>query len=206
MWFRVVKKSGFLAAIAAAAVAGLTLGCADQLGPDATSAIGGSQTRIPASIGGPLPGDVVEDPVIVRRLDPDPGTISPEEQASPSGSEFDCTALISAALGGSISNGIITLDFPPGALDVDTEITLDMDDEGYYLADMTPAGLQFNVPVLLTFDLGGSTAEGDASNTYVAWFDESINQWVMITNLPPSDPNHIHGMLEHFSKYSGVGG
>ncbi len=63
---------------------------------------------------------------------------------------------ISAVNGGTItsSDGKMTLTFPPGALDADTEISITVDDsESMTVYDMQPSGLAFNTPVTATYQI-----------------------------------------------------
>jgi len=113
---------------------------------------------------------------------------------------------VSAADGGVVTNGRVSLYFPPGALQMDTSIRIDMDPTGLLISDMSPHGIQFMQDVVLTMGLAGTSAEDEAEDTFLAWFNDVTGVWEMIDNMPPPDDDTIQGRIQHFSQYSGVGG
>lgn len=119
---------------------------------------------------------------------------------------FDMSAepvstVISAANGGTLSNGRVTLEFPANALSEDTEISIDMLNDGTLSVELSPHGIQFNHPVLLTMDLSGTDAEGNASSVTTYWFNEASNSYEEMP-MVGTDSNLTHCLLEHFSRYS----
>ena len=154
--------------------------------------------------GGELqPGDVVPNPTLV--------VVHPAAKngTTPSLSSGTTTRKIRAEKGGTISNGRITIDFPPYALEEDTFISISMDASGLLIVDCGPDGTEFDRDVVLTMDLTGTSEEGNASEVFIMWLEEGDEdpEWELIEMLPAPDENHVQGILEHFSKYgSGVGG
>jgi hypothetical protein len=177
-WLGKIKYLGGVASLAAVLV-----GCSSHTSPG---------EAIPYKA-----GDVVAHPVFVQVVKPDPSLPQPQFSSSP-------TQEVIGVDGGTIQNGNVSLDFPPGALAQDVTITILMDENGLVIADLTPEGLQFGVPVTLTMDLEDTSAEGDAANTYIAWHDPGSDGWVIVENLAPLDSNTIRARLDHFSKYGGV--
>jgi hypothetical protein len=111
--------------------------------------------------------------------------------------------MISATEGGVISNGRVTLEFPPYALDEDTEISIEMETDGTLGVELGPHGIQFNRPVTMKMDLTGTTAEGLAEASGTLWFNEDQGWWETMPKAETSDPNALTATLEHFSKYQG---
>ena len=90
---------------------------------------------------------VVESPNFIRILSTSKGdTEAFQAQASAS-------AMISAEFGGTISNGTVTLEFPPNALDQDTEISIDMLGDGTLGVELSPHGTQFKKDVKVSINL-----------------------------------------------------
>jgi hypothetical protein len=110
--------------------------------------------------------------------------------------------MITAENGGVISNGRVTLVFPPNALDEDTEITIEMDTDGTLGVELKPHGIQFSHPVIMTMDLVSTTAEGRGGTSAILWFNDMQEWWEVIDKVQ-SHNNEIKTKLNHFSKYKG---
>jgi len=108
--------------------------------------------------------------------------------------------------GGKITNGIVTLIFPEGALTRDVDITLQMDPSGLLIFECGPHGLQFNAPVKIELNLEGTNYENMAKQVDVKWWDSANKKWVKIRQIRDKNNNTPRAVLWHFSKYSGVGG
>ena len=139
---------------------------------------------------------IVHDPSFIRIL------------STPKNSPIMCSTdltskVISAEYGGTVSNGWITLEFPPGALNEDTEITIEMPDPNQLMVDLSPHGIQFNKPVVLTLELEGTDAAGQAQMTHLIWFNENMEWWEIMDGAGVNDANHSKSYLHHFSKYKG---
>jgi hypothetical protein len=111
--------------------------------------------------------------------------------------------LIPAKEGGVVSNGRVTLEFPPYALDEDTEITIDLATDGTLGVELGPHGIYFNRPVIMTMDLTGTTAEGQADVSSTLWFSEEQCSWEKINKVDSKSPDALSASLEHFSKFAG---
>lgn len=138
---------------------------------------------------------IVHDPSFIRIL------------STPKSTQYVCTSeptssVISAEYGGIVSNGWITLEFPPGALNEDTEISIDMPDPNQLMVDLSPHGIQFNKPVTLTLKLEGTDAEGRAGVTGLIWLNEDMDWWEYMEDAGNDDGNHSKHYLYHFSKYA----
>jgi hypothetical protein len=114
--------------------------------------------------------------------------------------------LVSAELGGSVTNGRVTLEFPAGALDEDTYITMEMIDKSNLVVEFGPHGLVFNKPVTITWKLNGTTREGLAATTMIKWRNPATGCLEDINNLPVDDPTRVHALIEHFSEYDATQG
>ncbi|UCG50422.1 MAG: hypothetical protein JSW58_09410 [Candidatus Latescibacterota bacterium] len=114
-------------------------------------------------------------------------------------------SMVSAERGGRVSNGRVTLEFPPGALDEDTFITMEMVDKSNLVVEFGPHGIDFNRPVAMSMKLKDTPAE-DYENAVIKWFNPATNEWEEIENLPPERPKEAKALIRHFSKYAAVGG
>ncbi|MHC4354831.1 MAG: hypothetical protein ACYS0H_19185 [Planctomycetota bacterium] len=144
------------------------------------------------------PHYVIESPNFVRIL-----STSSDGAQNSSFTAPAVTKTISAVAGGTISNGRVTLEFPPHALEMDTEITIEMLNDGTLGVELGPHGTQFNHPVTMTMDLSGTTAEGHSSDTTTLWYNEDFDWWELIDKYPSGDSNVLSASLEHFSKFRG---
>lgn len=146
------------------------------------------------------PPDVVESPNFIRIL----SAASSKGVQGPNLTDTITSKMISAAEGGVISNGRVTLVFPPEALDEDTEIFILMETDGTLGVELGPHGIQFNRPVVMTMDLTGTTAEGLSAASTTLWYNEDQDWWELIEKIPSDDPDALTSSLEHFSGYKGV--
>jgi hypothetical protein len=111
--------------------------------------------------------------------------------------------MISAREGGTITNGRITLSFPAGALDQDTEITMEALGDGTLGAEFGPHGTVFNKPVVMSMDLRGTNAEGRSDVTSVLYENEERGRFEEIEGAASDDSDTSRALLRHFSKYRG---
>jgi hypothetical protein len=159
------------------------------------AAIGCSPGSPTAPSSAPL--NVVESPNFIRIL-----STSSKGVQDLSLSAAVASKMITAENGGVISNGRVTLVFPPNALDEDTEITIEMDTDGTLGVELKPHGIQFSRPVIMAMDLVGTTAAGRGGTSAVLWFNETQEWWEVIDKVQSHD-NEIKTKLNHFSKYKG---
>ena len=105
--------------------------------------------------------------------------------------------VISAEYGGIVTNGIYSIYLPPGALDEDTEITIEMPRYPMAVVELGPHGIEFNVPVILSLDI--SMVDSDAADYMVLWHNEDTSLWEYIGGYV--EGGIIKAELEHFSEY-----
>lgn len=142
-------------------------------------------------------GEVVTNPNFIRILSTSDGPSMVSGAAQ----------IVSATEGGTVTNGRVTLIFPAGALNEDTEITIDMAEDNILGVELGPHGIQFNEPVTLRFDLTGTSAEGRGDEAGTLWYNEELNQWERVEKGNSGDANHTEAILEHFSRYGNdIGG
>lgn len=176
-----LNKIKYLGIVACFAVA--FLGCSSQTSPDQ-----------------PLqfePGDVIENPSFVRIV------------TKPSGWQLGHSASSEQSVGpagGLVLQDNVTLNFPPGALSSDEAIRIELDASGLLITELGPDDLSFDVPVTLSMDLTGTSAEGQAATVFIVWYNDDEDRWEVCNMLPPEDDNTVRALLEHFSKYGSVGG
>jgi hypothetical protein len=115
--------------------------------------------------------------------------------------------VISAENGGVITSGRFTLEFPPFALSEDTEITIDMLNDGTLGAELGPHGIQFNRPVTMTMELQDTSAEGNSESVDTLWWNSVENWYETMPKVDSETPNKLSATLNHFSHYkAAVGG
>lgn len=140
--------------------------------------------------------NVVDSPNFIRVLSTSKGV--PEISMASAAEQ-----VVSAEEGGTLHCGSFTLDIPAGALDQDTEITMDVINDGTLSVELGPHGIQFNVPVVLSMELTGTNAEGMADQSSTLWHNEDEDRYERMQKLSSNDPNVIYSNLTHFSKYKG---
>ena len=104
---------------------------------------------------------------------------------------------ISAEIGGMISNGYFSLYFPPGALDEDTVISLDMPHYPNAVVRLGPHGITFNKDVVLS--VSADVLDSDVNNLNFLWYNEDTGLWELIYNN--KEGIYIKAGLSHFSEY-----
>ncbi|MBN2183864.1 MAG: hypothetical protein JW746_00900 [Candidatus Krumholzibacteriota bacterium] len=148
----------------------------------------GTNSPVTPSQDDTLPG--VENPLFVQ-LTASSGSSSLDLLASSPGT------IVSAEKGGIVTNGYYTLYFPPGALDEDTEITIEMPRFPEAVVELGPHGIQFNKPV--TMSLSHDMVDSDVDSFIVYWFNEDSGLWENIGGETSDQSTTV--ALEHFSEY-----
>jgi hypothetical protein len=136
----------------------------------------------------PLPG--IENPSFAMLLSASKGCDG--AMRSPVASQ-----IISAAEGGVISNGYFSVYFAPGALDKNTEITIDMPDFPKAIVRLGPHGIQFKADVILS--LSKEMIESAGGSYGVLWFNEATSRWEDIGGY--TNDGAVRATLKHFSDY-----
>ena len=135
-----------------------------------------------------MPG--VENPEFATLLSASKGSDSAMRSAVAS-------AMISAKDGGVVSNGYYSVYFAPGALEKDTEISIEMPEFPKAIVRLSPHGIQFNAPVILSLALEKTAAISDDWN--VLWLNDETGLWENIGGYVESGAAKAE--LKHFSDY-----
>jgi hypothetical protein len=110
--------------------------------------------------------------------------------------------VISAEAGGVISNGYYSVYFAPGALEKDTEISIEMPDFPKAVVKLGPHGIRFQQAVILSLSKEMMDAVGGSFK--VLWYNEETGLWQDIGGY--SEGGAVKAKLEHFSEYGYVDG
>jgi hypothetical protein len=119
------------------------------------------------------------------------------------------TKKISALMGGTIQNGPYLLVIPPAALSRDTNISLAAVAGQDLECQLEPTGLTFQLPVTLTFNYTGTSADPNSA-TYTpsqnglaaVWLNTSTSQWTNIGGVDVPLFKQFTATLSHFSYYA----
>ena len=152
----------------------------------------GSYSPVSPSQDDTTPG--VVNPVFVQVLATSEGSSGIDMLQS---SSTSVSMVISAETGGTVTNGYISLYFPPGALDEDTEITIDMPRYPEAMVELGPHGIEFNKNVIMTLPL--AKIDSDADSYRALWNNENTGIWEDIGGY--IENGEIVTKLEHFSNY-----
>ena len=107
------------------------------------------------------------------------------------------SAVISAKDGGVVDNGYYSVYFAPGALEKDTEISIEMPEFPKAIVRLSPHGIQFNAPVILSLALDKAAEMSDSWN--VLWLNDVTGLWEGIGGYV--EDGALKAKLEHFSEY-----
>ncbi len=136
----------------------------------------------------------VENPVFVQVLSTSAGSSGRDIVMS---SSTSVSMVISAEMGGTVTNGYVSLYFPPGALSEDTEITIDMPRYPEAMVELGPHGIEFNKNVTMTMPL--AKLDSDAASYRTLWNDENAGIWEDVGGK--IENNAVVTELQHFSDY-----
>lgn len=108
---------------------------------------------------------------------------------------------IDGDVGGNVKVGYVDVEVPRGAYNGQAEIRITIPDKDSLMChlEIFPASKNhFDVPVIVTFDLGNVE---DTNSLGVFWFNEEVGRWLQIA--AQMDPEHrkITAELSHFSQY-----
>jgi hypothetical protein len=107
------------------------------------------------------------------------------------------SAMVSAKDGGTVSNGYYSVYFAPGALKEDTEISIEMPQFPVAVVRLSPHGIQFDAPVVLSLDL--NRAADMNSGWDVLWLNDVTGLWESIGGYVENGA--LKAELKHFSEY-----
>ena len=106
------------------------------------------------------------------------------------------SAVISAEKGGVVSNGYYSVHFAPGALEMDTEIRIEMPEFPKAIVRLSPHGIQFKAPVILSLALEKAAESKDWD---VFWLNDASGLWESIGGYV--EDGALKAELKHFSEY-----
>jgi hypothetical protein len=125
-------------------------------------------------------------------------TLLPASKGSDAAMRSDvASAMISAKDGGVVSNGYYSVYFAPGALQEDTEISIEMPEFPKAIVRLSPHGIQFNAPVILSLALDKAVELSDQWD--VLWLNDGSGQWESIGGYVQDGA--VRAQLKHFSDY-----
>jgi len=107
------------------------------------------------------------------------------------------SAMISAKDGGIVDNGYYSVYFAPGALEKDTEISIEMPEFPEAIVRLSPHGIQFKAEVILSLEL--SKASDESGKWDVLWLNDGTGLWESIGGYV--EDGFLKAKLEHFSEY-----
>jgi hypothetical protein len=138
-----------------------------------------------------MPG--VENPQFVRILPASDGSDRPMYGSS----DYSAAQVVSAEEGGVVSNGYYSLYIPAGALEEDTEITIEMPQYPYAVVQLGPHGIQFKKEVVMSLNV--DKIDSDAEEYRVLWYNEDTSIWEDVGGY--MEDGAVKVGLEHFSDY-----
>ncbi len=119
---------------------------------------------------------------------------------------FRDSGIVGAAGGGTLEFHSGSLEIPPGSLEQDTEIAVQVSvtqcDITRNEYEFSPSGTRFNPPATLRLSYGmmGSI---DVQSLLLLLYDEGLEKWVVAANMVQESGHHRYsGPIEHFSRYS----
>jgi hypothetical protein len=107
------------------------------------------------------------------------------------------SAMVSAKDGGVVSNGFYSVYFAPGALEKDTEISIEMPEFPKAVVRLSPHGIEFSAPVILSLAL--DKAAEMSSSWDVLWLNDGTGLWESIGGYV--EDGAVKAELKHFSEY-----
>jgi len=105
--------------------------------------------------------------------------------------------VISAEKGGVVSNGYYSVYFAPGALEKDTEITIEMPEFPKAVVKLGPHGISFKEAVILSLSM--DMMESASESLKVLWYNEQTGLWESIGGY--TEDGSVKAQLKHFSDY-----
>ena len=99
--------------------------------------------------------------------------------------------------GGFLSMGEYSLEIPANALSETTFIEMEQVAAGEWPVELSPHGIQFDVPVSLSMDATGAPGADDMN---VNWWNPDIEDWDEQQSTVDNDV--VSAELQHFSRYT----
>jgi hypothetical protein len=114
---------------------------------------------------------------------------------------FSISVPVDGAVGGVVSVGGITLNFPPGAFEGTRTITVVGANSSFKECLLFPEGLKFSQPVQLSMVLKG--LKGDGPDASIFWWNPADGSWVDLHGTWDAKAHTVTANLQHFSVYRG---
>ncbi len=134
-------------------------------------------------------------------------TAPAETGTASTSSDTYAEAFIQAAVGGTLQLGVNVVNFPPGALNEDTLVSIVQNSNSTpyrVIFDLYPDGIQFNKTVSLTLTMGaqGIMANGQFVIPAIYYFNEGSSEWENIGGRANFQDRTITTRIHHFSRYA----
>jgi hypothetical protein len=181
-----IAKAGVLAVSLLLVLAG----CGSNGGPSTAKPDGPQESQFFLDLSGGVGPDVQ------GRTGHGTARVAPEPPAS-SPTSFT----VDGSVGAELVVGRFTLLIPAGAFEGSRQITVEDANNGFVECHLYPEGLQFDVPVTLTMDLSGSSA--DRTDATIYWLDKRADFWVDLGGTYVTADHKVWVKLAHFSEYRG---
>jgi len=150
----------------------------------------------------PLPEEI-ESPVAIESPDltpADDGRYVPEIPYLGTFETGTTTKVIDGTLGGTIERGPFRVDVPANSVEGDVQFKVEIPDDGTIQVHLTPHGMTFDKPVVLTVDL--RIASGLGENVALFWWNQKQERWDNIGGTFDPDTKQLVTNLDHFSTYA----
>lgn len=110
---------------------------------------------------------------------------------------------VSAKEGGRVNLLDVILEFPPGALNSDTLISIEIPNPSIYADHFGTDGLVFNSPVKITMSYRDAILDNVSESTIkMAWFNEKTDSWETIKCFLNPEEKTVTAYVSHFSAYA----
>ena len=147
-----------------------------------------------------LPDELSADPVSTVPAIPDGPTYIPDLVDGAIQQPGMTRVTVNGNLGGTVERGIFRLDVPRNAVDGDVDFEISIPDDGAIRVELSPHGLAFDKPVLLTIDLNYAAGLGDKVKLF-SW-NEKEEHWVVVGGKFNPKTRLLTCNLDHFSTYA----
>jgi len=101
------------------------------------------------------------------------------------------------AAGGFVRMGAYSLEIPANAVSQETFIEMEQVNAGDWPVELSPHGIQFNVPVTLRMHVQGALG---AENLRMYWWNPDARHWEALQSS--TEHRVVSAQLHHFSRYT----
>jgi hypothetical protein len=113
---------------------------------------------------------------------------------------YEAQTMVIGLAGGQIDVGNHTLQIPALALSEDVAITVEQMEGSVRSVRLSPEGLQFAIPAILTLSYTG--CENTEYGKRIVYTDESLNILNWLLSLDLTSSSQVQTLLGHFSRYA----